>query len=105
MHLYTTPNLQSATPIQMVRPNEGGQNRTENRILLLNYDDFHVKYNIISGTQRTVQNKKQRQFMTPLMFTDWHWTWNIPLSHFKIHANIIISAWHDSIFLQGTWEI
>ncbi len=48
---YTTPNLQSATPIQMVRSNEGAQNRTENSLLLLKYDDFHVKYNIISGSQ------------------------------------------------------
>ncbi len=41
---------------------------TENSLLLQNFDVFLCKNfdNIISGSQRTVQNKKQRQFMTPL---------------------------------------
>ncbi len=62
---YTTVNyssghllksLQSATPIQTECSDEGGQNRTEDGILLLNYA-FDVKNldNIISGPQRTVQ--------------------------------------------------
>ncbi len=37
------PSLQSATPIQTERSDEGGQNRTENSLLLLNYDVFDVK--------------------------------------------------------------
>ncbi len=39
----------------------GFKNRTENSLLLLNYDVLNVQNldNIISGPQRTVQNKKQ----------------------------------------------
>ncbi len=38
------PSLQSATtPIQTERSDEGGQNRTEYSLLLLNYDVFYVK--------------------------------------------------------------
>ncbi len=46
--------LRSATPIQTESSDEGGQKQEKNL------------YNILSGPQRTVQNKKQRQFMTPL---------------------------------------
>ncbi len=56
----------------------GAQNRTENSLLLLKYDDFHAKYNIISGSQWTKQ--KTKAVHDPFMFADWHWTWNIPLS-------------------------
>ncbi len=37
------PSLQSTTPIQTKRSDEGGQNRTENSLLLLNDDVFYVK--------------------------------------------------------------
>jgi len=48
---------------------KGGQNRTENSLLLLNYDVFWCKKleNIISEPQRTIKIKKQ--FMTPLNST------------------------------------
>ncbi len=59
-------SLQSSTPIQTERSDEGVKNRTENSLLLLNY-----VFCIISGAQRTVQNKKQRHFMTPLKRSDY----------------------------------
>ncbi len=34
------PSLQSSTPIQTERSDEGVKNRTENSLLLLNYDVF-----------------------------------------------------------------
>ncbi len=39
----------------------GVKNRTENSLLLLNYDVFYREYldNIIRGPQRTVQNNKK----------------------------------------------
>ncbi len=60
-------SLQSTMPIQTARSDEGVKNRTENSLLLLNYV-FWCKNidNILSGHQITVQNKKQRQLITPL---------------------------------------
>ncbi len=51
------PSLQSTTPIQTKHSDEGGQNRTENSLLLLNYVFWFKNLdNIICGPQRTVQN-------------------------------------------------
>ncbi len=47
-HSSLLPSLQPATPIQTERSDERGQNRTENSLLPLNYDDFDVKI-ILSG--------------------------------------------------------
>ncbi len=54
--------LQSATPIQTERSDEGVKNRTENSLYL-----FMYKYWTLEVELSTVQNKKQRQFMTPLV--------------------------------------
>ncbi len=56
------PSLQSATPIQTERSDEGVKNRTENSLLLLHYDVFLCKNldDIISGSKRTVQNEKNK---------------------------------------------
>ncbi len=37
-------SLQSATPIQTERSDDGGQIRTGNSLVLLKYDVFNVKY-------------------------------------------------------------
>ncbi len=60
--VYNTPRLFKQSVLM-----RGVKNRTENILLLLNYD-FWCKNldNIISGPRRTVQNRKLRQFMTPL---------------------------------------
>ncbi len=50
------PGPQSATPTQTVFWWGGVKNRTENSLLLLNYDVFRCKNNIISGPRRTLQN-------------------------------------------------
>ncbi len=60
--VYNTPRLFKQSVLM-----RGVKNRTENILILLNYD-FWCKNldNIISGPRRTVQNRKLRQFMTPL---------------------------------------
>ncbi len=93
------PSLQCTMPIQTKRSDECVKNRKlENRILLLNYDVFWCKNidNIISGPQRTVQNKKikkQRQFMTPLRFS------TQPHTHIQCIQKVFRPPSHFLIFL------
>ncbi len=44
---HTSPSLQSTTPFQTERSDEGGQNRTENSLLLLNYWGFFLRKNLV----------------------------------------------------------
>ncbi len=50
-------SLQSSTPIQTERSDEGVKNMTENSLLLLNY-----VFCIISGPQRTIKKQTKKTF-------------------------------------------
>ncbi len=61
-------NLQFPMPVQTERFDEGGQKKDRKQPITSKLCFFLCKIllNILSGAQRTAQNKKQRQFMTPL---------------------------------------
>ncbi len=64
-HVYQTKNIAKHERELSDEGGGGAKTGQKNSLLLLNYDVFWNLDNIISGPQRTVQNKK-RQFMTPL---------------------------------------
>ncbi len=62
-------NLQSATAIKTEHTDEGIKNRTENSLLLLNYDVFGCKNldQFISGPQSTEQNHFKKAVHDPFI--------------------------------------